>query len=456
MKRVCLIALATVAMFGSNNARAQYKEKCATTEIASQFIAEHPEMEAAYKAYQNEVIQRTAAYTADKGAQKTTATQVTVPVVFHVILTQAQIDEIGGTEAVLARAATQLEVLNECYNASNSDTSKIPQVFKPLLGNARISFGPAHRTPAGKSTSGVEIRVAPTGFQGFAVPDGNAKKTAAGGLDPWDNKKYFNVWVVNLTTSNVLGYGYSPSYASLLSKPEETGIVVTYGAWGRRTSPLDKSFINGAHLGRTLVHETGHFFNLWHIWGNVPVGSGSCIKNDPDPLKYDDGVTDTPPQKDANQVCPGLSTVIKNCTNTPGGEMFMNYMDYPGDACVILFTKGQVDRMRAEVEPGGPSYELTQHPELLSWPTGVADIEQGHNLSIYPNPSTGNFSIHFDDANGLRSIQVINIMGQVIKNINTPTPANSYTFDLSGMAKGIYTVQCRFDEGTVVRKITLD
>lgn len=455
MKKILTAALLCGATIAGNNTFAQTNEKCATTEIGNKFIADNPGMEAAYHQYQQDVLQRAVAYEANEGAQKTTAT-VTIPVVFHIILTQAQIDDIGGTAAVYERAIAQMNVINECFNASNSDTNKIPIAFKPLLGNAQIGFGPAHRTPAGKATPGVEIKIAPPGFPGFAVGDGAAKKTASGGLDPWDNKKYLNIWVVKLSTANVLGYGYSPSYAALLNKSDETGIVVTYEAWGRRKSALDGSYISGSHLGRTLVHEMGHFFNLWHVWGNVPVGSGSCNKNDPDPLKYDDGVTDTPPQEDANQVCPGLTTEIKNCTNTPGGEMFMNFMDYPGDECVLLFSKGQVTRMKAEIAPGGPSYDLTTHPELLSWPTDVSTIEKDNQFLIAPNPSTGAFTISFDNAQNLKGVTIINMMGQAIRNINTTATVNSYTFDLSGMAKGIYTVQCNFEQGTVMRKIILE
>lgn len=455
MKKVLTAALLCGATITGGNTYAQIKEKCATTEIGNKYIADHPGMEAAYQQYQQDVIKRTTAYEeTEKGAKKTTS-KVTIPIVFHVILTQAQIDDIGGTQAVYDRAIAQMNVLNECFNASNSDTSKIPAAFKPLLGNAEIGFGPAHRTPAGKATPGIEIKVAPVGFPGFAVGDGSAKQTGSGGLDPWDNKKYLNVWVVKLSTTNVLGYGYSPSYAALLNKSDETGIVVTYEAWGRRKSALDGSYISGAHLGRTLVHEMGHFFNLWHIWGNVAVGSGSCNKNDPDPLKYDDGVTDTPPQKDANQTCPGLTTVIQNCTNTPGGEMFMNFMDYPGDECVLLFSKGQVNRMKAEITGSGPSVGLTQHPELLSWPTDVSSVEKDDQLLISPNPSTGIFNVSFNSTQKLKNITVINMMGQAIKNINTASNINSYNFDLSGMAKGIYTVQCNFEEGTVIRKIIL-
>jgi hypothetical protein len=452
MKKILFAALAGSMLVSGNSVFAQ-SEKCANTAILEQAIAKDPSVQQAFNNYREDVLEQTAAYEQEVGnsASKTTAV-ITIPVIFHVVLTQAQIDALGGTQVLYDRAVSQLGVLNECFNAKNADVSSVPSAFQSVLGNAELSFAFAHRKPDGKATPGLEIRIAPPSFAGFSVHDGAAKRTSDGGLDPWDNSQYLNIWVVLLTDPNILGYGYSQKYADLLSVPLESGVVITSGAFGKKKSVSDKGFIAGADRGRTLVHELGHFFNLWHVWGTVAVGSGSCTKSDP---KYDDGVTDTPPQKDANQICPGLTTVLPNCTSTPGGEMFMNYMDYPGDACIIMFTKGQVNRMRAELAPGGGSPNLGKNGNLLAWPTDVSNLEIEKPFFVAPNPSTGNFTISFDDVDGLQNINIINIMGQSVKNINTGLNNKTFNFDLSGMAKGIYTVQCRFEEGTIIRKIVL-
>ncbi|PGE94632.1 zinc metalloprotease, partial [Bacillus pseudomycoides] len=36
-----------------------------------------------------------------------------------------------------------------------------------------------------------------------------------------------------------------------------------------------------------------------------------------------------------------------SCNNGPDGDMFMNYMDYVDDDTMVMFTKGQVDRIDA-------------------------------------------------------------------------------------------------------------
>jgi Pregnancy-associated plasma protein-A len=61
-------------------------------------------------------------------------------------------------------------------------------------------------------------------------------------------------------------------------------------------------------------------------------------------------VDDTP-----NQAGPNFSDVKKSsfphitCNNGPNGDMFMNYMDYVDDDTMVMFTKGQLERMNVVV-----------------------------------------------------------------------------------------------------------
>lgn len=64
-----------------------------------------------------------------------------IPVVFHVVYhTLAQ--NISG-----AQVASQIDVLNADFNAANADLANLPPVFKPLVGNAQITFYRARRDP---------------------------------------------------------------------------------------------------------------------------------------------------------------------------------------------------------------------------------------------------------------------------------------------------------------------
>jgi hypothetical protein len=87
------------------------------------------------------------------------------------------------------------------------------------------------------------------------------------------------------------------------------------------------------NLGRTATHEVGHWFNLRHIWGDMRCGN--------------DQVTDTPPHDASNGGCPSV-THKSRCSGKPF-EQWMNYMDYTNDACMYMFTGGQLARMEASM-----------------------------------------------------------------------------------------------------------
>ena len=144
----------------------------------------------------------------------------------------------------------------------------------------------------------------------------------AGGIDAWPTQKYLNIWVCDLG-GGLLGYAQFPG------GPADTdGVVILNTAFG--TTGIAAAPFN---LGRTAVHEVGHWLNLNHIWGDTNDCSGT------------DHVDDTPKQQLPNYNKPAFPHVT--CNNGPNGDMFVNYMDYVDDDTMVMFTPGQVARMYA-------------------------------------------------------------------------------------------------------------
>jgi hypothetical protein len=156
------------------------------------------------------------------------------------------------------------------------------------------------------------------------------KFKAKGGEDAWPTDLYLNLWVCQLG-------GGLLAYAQFPGGPAETdGVVVTYtgfGTTGTASPPFNK--------GRATTHELGHWLNLLHIWGddNWPTEK-QCSGSD--------GVDDTPNQAGPNLGCPKYPHIT--CDNGPYGDMFMNFMDDVDDSCMVMFTKGQADRVNACLE----------------------------------------------------------------------------------------------------------
>jgi hypothetical protein len=249
---------------------------------------------------------------------------VTIPTVVHVVF-RTEDENISDSQI-----ASQITVLNKDFTATNLDVGNVPVPFNSLVGNPQIKFELVSRDPAGNAVNG--ITRTQTDKASFGINNG-VKSSATGGIEPWDTKKYLNIWVCTLR-DNLLGYAQFPG------GPRETdGVVILNTAFGTNGTASDPF-----HKGRTTTHEVGHYLNLSHIWGE------SRIPNCED----SDFVNDTPNQFGPNTgkpVFPRLS-----CNNAPNGDMFMNYMDYVDDEAMFMFTGEQVSRMQATL--AGPRSTL--------------------------------------------------------------------------------------------------
>lgn len=256
-------------------------------------------------------------------ARTTEATYI-IPTVVHCI-------QASSTPVVTdACVQSQIDVLNEDFQALNADSSVIPAEFQAIFGNCSIEFCLATIDPSGNPTNGIVRIVDPTHATGHT----QANEAAMKGLSDWDPTKYFNIWVPQTLGGGLLGYATFPS--SLGSAPQLDGIVLSgeyFGRGGCGLSPFD--------LGRTATHEAGHWLGLYHTF------ESGCAGNDAATCaSAGDRVCDTPPTSSANFGCPGVQNT---CTETPvdHNDQTHNYMDYGDDRCIVMFTDGQAAVMQA-------------------------------------------------------------------------------------------------------------
>ncbi|PHB10152.1 zinc metalloprotease [Bacillus wiedmannii] len=249
---------------------------------------------------------------------------VKIPVVVHIVWNTEE-QNIPDEQV-----HSQIDVLNRDFRAKNPDIANVPSAFKDSVSDARVEFFLATKDPDGNQTNG--ITRTQTTQQSFSVDDA-VKSESAGGVNAWPADKYLNLWVCKLK-GVLLGYAQFPG-----GPADKDGVVITYTAFGT-TGTAKKPF----HLGRTATHEIGHWLNLFHIGGD---DGNACSGTD--------RVEDTPNQADQNTGSshkarldhPKITFPHISCNNGPDGDMFMNYMDYVDDDTMVMFTKGQVDRIDA-------------------------------------------------------------------------------------------------------------
>ena len=296
---------------------------------------------------------------------------IIIPVVVHVLYNN---ESNNLSEAVINR---QIEILNRDFNLAGDDASKIPSAFSPRAGVANIRFQLAKVDPDGRATTGINRKKSSREFWGN---DDKIKDPASGGVKPWDSRSYLNIWVGNLVPG-LLGYSSAPGGPAHLD-----GVVIRTNVFGGGSGSFS--------MGRTTVHEVGHWLNLKHLWGDGECGS--------------DGVDDTPQQRRYNQGCPSFPKLNTTCGDgNSAGEMFMNFMDFTDDACMLMFSNGQISRMRETFAAGGIRESIRFSRALGEpWNNGVTTTPAANgtastqiSVSVYPNPASSNITFSSKGAN---------------------------------------------------------
>jgi hypothetical protein len=382
MRRVILLlftCLATGLLFA--------QKQCSSADYSSQLANTSPSIrqnilaaESFLRSYRTEIL--------SSGIDNTATASLpvsTIPVVVHILYKDASQNITDD------RVKQELEVLNKAFRLSTPDSSKIPSYFQQLAADCRIEFVLAKVDPMGKATTGILRKTTWVTLYGM---DDRIKYSSEGGDDAWDCNKYLNIWVGSLA-------GGIAGYSSPLGCPKEKdGVAIRTDAF----APGGGAVYSG---GKTLVHEIGHWLGLRHIWGDAACG--------------DDGIDDTPQQQGPNRGCP--SGIKITCNNAPYGDMYNNYMDQANDDCMLLFTKGQMNRMRACFAPDGPRYALLSSNGITGTPIAEPAItppsrsESTSSLQLYPNPTQKKLVIQFQqniDCVG-KELSIVNQFGQVVK-----------------------------------------
>lgn len=364
-----------------------------------------------------------------------------IPVVFHFVIDSSTFKNLGGIIGIEDRIQTQLESINADFNAANADSVYIPAVWKPLYANIGLRFALAKINPDQQIFPGYTLKIVNPGTRFNAIDGAKDMKYSSTGTLAFDNTKYLNIWVGPLSygSSNILGITVPPNDPDF--PKEEVGIALNQYAFGVRNK-VGMIFINHIDKGRTLTHELGHFFGLYHTWGD---DGGLCVSSGGD----DDGIDDTPEEANAVYGNPSFP-LFDACSPSMSGVMFMNYMDYTNDSSMQLFTKNQASVIQQQIALGGRSYSLTQNNYLLD----TNSVQNEITIAIVPNPSQGIIKINYNPLKEpIQYINVYNLLGQEMLSINNPSHS---TLDLSNFAKGMYMIKVQFQSKTIIEKIILN
>ena len=272
----------------------------------------------------------------DPTAKKAT---IIIPVVFHVIT------DNGNGNVTKAEIQQAINVINQDFKRLNPDAANTRSIFLPYVASLDIEFRLAHLDPNGNCTEGI-VRV--------ESPLSSNATDAVKAVSYWNSKKYFNIWVVDLINGSA-----PPSYVAGYAQFPSSGINTTYGV------VIDNTFLSG----RTLTHEIGHCFNLYHTFQSG-CGSTNCSASG-------DMCCDTPPVSTSSGSCDINENTCSNDVNhAPYNanvlDQIENYMSY--NACQNMFSLNQATRMMSTLNSASTTTGLAQlwAPSNLAF-TGTAD-----------------------------------------------------------------------------------
>lgn len=390
-------------------------QNCSTFSYQQEQLITDPSLAGKIKAIETFISQHSTG-NPNNTVNRTGGTVIKIPVVVH-ILYHTTAEKISD-ELVIS----QIEMLNRCFRHRNADSVKTPSAFKSLAADCEIEFQLATSDSRSRSTSGIIRKYTPVTKWGM---DDKMKFSAEMGDDAWDAKSYLNIWVCRL--DKLAGYSSLPG--AELSKD---GVVLDFGAFGMTSN-------TGYGMGKTAVHEAGHWLGLKHLWGDTYCG--------------DDSVDDTPRQASYTSGCP--STIRITCGNGPNGDMYMNYMDFTRDDCTNLFTKGQKARMRALFEPNGARNPILfskglNPPLIFESPLPEQDPQWLHP-QLYPNPASSQIILDlvYDSRWIGKTIQVTNLQGQTVMQV--AITGKIQRIDINKLQAGIYFLAAKKDDGESIK-----
>lgn len=348
---------------------------------------------------------------------------ITIPVVVHIVW----MDESEDFTDLEIEA--QIDGLTADFRRMNENASLIPPIFQPLAADVEIEFCLASVDPNGKETNGIVRKE--TTVAGIGVSfSGNQRRICydnLGGSTAWNPEDYINIWVGQL--SGLLGQATFPGMA--VSKYED-GIFIDPNYFGFFCSTT-----NGYFHGRTLTHEMGHFFNLYHIWGQNGCDTG-------------DLVDDTPEQDTSYQSqCPSHPQF--SCGSA---DMFMNFMDYVDDNCMAMFTKDQKMRMLAALDSDYRK-ELKDSDGCVKSNPKDATLTPD-DILLFPNPASDCVHIDLDIDNDLPiRMAIFDTAGREIYS-NQVFVKDLRTFDISNISNGIYFIYFESNNQVASKKLIVD
>lgn len=256
------------------------------------------------------------------------------------------------------------------------------------------------------------------------------------------------------SSSDGINYDFS-SYGSNITMygTANNTLVTTYGnPLTYANIPFTYGTISSDTYSSTSVNGTqtitllGSITTTGDAWGTLNLPGG---KTYPNTLRLKLQITQT-------------ATVASSSTLSPTYNYTINANNYVHMSAASKFALFSMGINTVTVKSGtftntSKSKSGTVGDVLFS---GITELKDGADYSVFPNPAKTELTILLTGNNHLTNLDVINNLGQIVKDINNVNfnsfNANKASINLEGISPGIYYVKLKTNTGQGIKKIIVE
>jgi hypothetical protein len=386
-----------------------------------------------------------------------------------------------------------------------------PQNFTGLLAGTYILNVVDNNGCPGSVTITITQPAAVSALITGAVPpscglsDGTISSSASGGVSPytysWDTSPVQTTatasglpagyYCVTITDNNGCSATACDSIVAAMFSAPEICIVTVDTATNQNIIIWEKPVTSG--IDQYYIYREGSTGGIYNLVGSqnysdlsafTDISSNALIQ----PYRYKLSIFDicgfTSQLSNYHQtihlvVSPGMGDAWNLQWNNYEGFSFTTYNIYrgsnPGNMILYYSVANTVNSFTDLTPPAGIVYYLVEavRPDpcnstiklgtysssisnvAYGEPSGIFENSESEFIQVYPNPGEGIFTISFDVlTNEAATMEILNELGQIV--YNGKMNAKTMEIDLSGLAKGMYTLKITAEEKRYYKKIMIE
>jgi PKD repeat protein len=352
-------------------------------------------------------------------------------------------------------------VVSNSNGCSVSSTNEVPVVVNPLPVVGAISLDGKKKFCTGDSVT-LSVPSSTGYFYSWKDADGPITGAEKNSLTAIRSGKY------QLEVSNSYG-----------CKVTTEAVTVEVGQTPLKPAIDPGNYTEGKCIGETPVRlsvdapVTGYTY-LWYRNGTpiktapfiegflekgqyyVEAQTGECTKVSG---SVNVGSEDAPPKPIINAKGPTVWYLISSITNAAMYKWYYNGKLIPGAEEYLYIADQKLGKYNVSISNDKSCFTISDTITIPSGITGIEDTDPFTGLKIYPNPTTGLFTIEMDN----------NIFGELIIDIFTQNGSKtlnikfdkttehfSSQINLSGQSKGMYLINLSIDKFKATKKILVE